>query len=254
MGKIYAMSDIHGYLEIMEENLKKVDLKNKENQLIFCGDYLGRGPESCQTLFRIKDLMETYPHQVITLKGNHETMFLEFMEVGHKDVWNIEWIGGDKGFSTLNSFISKASRDRINKLEKTIPNPIDLAYEISKIGKEDIKENHKDLIIWIKELPLYHEEENQIFVHAGIDEEAGDWWQHGTSEEVFVNKYPASFGKFYKDIIAGHIGTYSLKNDKNFHDIYWDGESHYYIDGTVEVSGKIPILVYDKKTGKYLYY
>lgn len=252
MGKIYAMSDIHGYLKIMEENLKRIDLDDKENQLIFCGDYIGYGPESCQTLYKIKNLMETYPSQVIALKGNHETMFLEFIEADDEDVWNIEWIGGDKGLSTLRTFISRTTIDKISDLKIQISNPINFAYKAAKVAKEYIKENHKDLIIWLKKLPLYHEGEKQIFVHAGIDEEAGDWWKHGTSEEVFVSKYPAIFGKFYKDIIAGHIGTYSLKNDKNFHDICWDGESHYYIDGSVEISGKIPLLIYDIEKEEYI--
>lgn len=230
MGKIYAMSDIHGYLKIMEENLKQINLGDKENQVIFCGDYIGNGPESCQVLYRIKDLMETYPQQIIALKGNHETMFLEFIEVDHKDVWNIEWIGGDRDLATLKTFISKTTRDKIRDLKKEISNPLDLAFELTKVSKEDIKENHAHLINWLKSLPLYHEEERQIFVHAGIDEEAEHWWKHVTSEEMFVSKYPATFGKFYKDIIAGHIGTCSLKSDKNFHDIYWDGQSHYYIE------------------------
>ena len=58
---------------------------------------------------------------------------------------------------------------------------------------------------------------------------------------------------FYKDIIAGHIGTYSLKADKNFHGVYWDGMSHYFIDGSVNISGVIPLLMYDLESNKYIY-
>lgn len=90
MGKIYAMSDIHGFLEIMEENLKIINFQNKSNKLVLCGDYVGYGPKSCQVLYRIKELMERHPQQVVALKGNHETMFLDFLEADHKDVWNIE--------------------------------------------------------------------------------------------------------------------------------------------------------------------
>ena len=55
---------------------------------------------------------------------------------------------------------------------------------------------YTELIKWIRNLPFYYETEKQIFVHAGIDEDAGDWWKVGTSEEVFVGKYPATFGHF----------------------------------------------------------
>lgn len=40
MAMIYAMSDIHGYYDLMVENLKLIDLEDKENKLIFCGDYI----------------------------------------------------------------------------------------------------------------------------------------------------------------------------------------------------------------------
>lgn len=253
MGRIYAMSDIHGYYDSMEKNLGKIDLENKENKLIFCGDYIGYGPESSKVLYRIKKLTENYSGQVAALKGNHETMFLEFLEAKENDVWNIEWIGADKDFSTINTFISEETKDKIYKIKLEHYNPIEVGFKISKLIKDDIKTNHKELINWLKSLPLYYEAEKQIFVHAGIDEEAGDWWQYGTPEEMFVMKYPPTFGKFYKDIIAGHVGTNSLKNEEGFSGVYWDGENHFYIDGTVVISGSIPLLIYDIDTGQYIY-
>ena len=36
-----------------------------------------------------------------------------------------------------------------------------------------------------------------------------------------------------------------------FHDIYYDGESHYYIDGTVIDGGYIPVLLVDTDEDKY---
>lgn len=253
MGKIYSMSDIHGHLDLMERNLEQIDLKNKDNILVFCGDYIGYGPESCRVLYRIKDLMEKHPKKVIALKGNHETMFLEFLSAGENDVWSIEWLGGDKDLSTTNTFISEETKNRIKIEHDNYKNPIDLYFEIANVVKDDIKTNHRELIKWLDKLPLYYETDTQIFVHAGIDEEAEDWWQHGTSEEMFVSKYPATFGKFYKDIIAGHVGTNSLKNEEGFYGVYWDSESHYYIDGTVIVSGNIPLLIYDNNRAEYIY-
>ena len=55
------------------------------------------------------------------------------------------------------------------------------------------------------------------------------------------------------DIIAGHIATSKISGDEDFHGVYYDGASHYYIDGTVVESGKIPVLAYDEKSGKYIY-
>jgi len=250
VGIIYAMSDIHGFYDIMQKNLDLINFSNEESKLILCGDYIDYGPDSCKVLYKIKDLINRYPSQVVAIKGNHETMFLDFLSAKENDIWNVEWLSTDKEFYTANTFITKSSEEEIKQL-KTDLGYHDYLFRAAKIIKKDILTNHAELIQWLKSLPLYYETETQIFVHAGIDEEAGEYWKYGTSNEYFVSKFPATFGKFYKDIIAGHIGTNELAKDNNYHDIYWDKQSHYYIDGTVQKSGSIPMLAYDTETKKY---
>lgn len=102
-------------------------------------------------------------------------------------------------------------------------------------------------IIFMQNLPLYHVEGNIIFVHAGIDEESGEEWEWESTDRDFLEKYPAETGHFDGEmiIVAGHVGTAVITNNYRFHDIYFDGESHYYIDGTVYESGIINVLMYD---------
>lgn len=105
-----------------------------------------------------------------------------------------------------------------------------------------------------KHTGAYYTEGNTIFVHAGIDEEAGDMWEWGTDDWTFTEKIPAQTGKFHcgdMKIVAGHVGTADISGDRNFHDIYFDGESHYYIDGTVLHRGIIPVIKVDIETDKY---
>ena len=45
-------------------------------------------------------------------------------------------------------------------------------------------------------LQLYHVEENTIFVHAGIDEDAGENWEWESSDRDFLEKFPAGLGRF----------------------------------------------------------
>lgn len=106
---------------------------------------------------------------------------------------------------------------------------------------------------WIAGLPRYYETDWQIFVHAGVDEEAGDLWRCGTEDSVFTGKFPPTTGTFEKDIIAGHVGTGSeyLADDPAFHEVFWDGESHYFLDGSSEFSHRIPLLRFDTDTGAY---
>lgn len=104
---------------------------------------------------------------------------------------------------------------------------------------------------WMRSLPFYYETDAQIFVHAGVDEEAGDLWKWGTEDACFCEKFPWDTGKFLKDVVAGHTGTRIIAGDPDFHEVYWDGESHYYLDGTVYVSHNIPVLKYDTKHQRY---
>ena len=124
---------------------------------------------------------------------------------------------------------------------------------ISREAVQMILSKHKELISWIRKMPSYFETEKQIFVHAGVDEEAGEYWMWGTSDSILLGKFPATKGKFYKTIVAGHVGTGTrdLADDRSYHDIYYDGESHYYIDGSVYKGGKLLLLAYDEETEKY---
>ena len=114
--------------------------------------------------------------------------------------------------------------------------------------------NEDKYIRWMEKLPRYYSAGKTIFVHAGIDEDAGDLWEWGTGEEIFVGKYPAEIGEIAdldKKVVAGHVGTAEISGNPNFHDIYYDGKSHYYIDGTVLKSGRIPVLMVDTKEDTY---
>ena len=98
----------------------------------------------------------------------------------------------------------------------------------------------KKYIRWMRSLRRFYNTGKQIYVHAGIDEEAEDLWECGTPDETFCEKGEATTGEFYMDIIAGHIGTSAISGKPDFHDVFYDGKSHYYIDGSVNISGCLP--------------
>ncbi len=216
-----------------------------------CGDYMDYGNDSCAVLYKVKGLAEAYPDKVVALMGNHEKMFLEFLSASDKDIWNTEWLGADRDFTTVNSFISQETKEAISTLQIQSAEQYSFLFRAARLIKSDIATNHATLIKWLRKLPFYYEAEEQIFVHSGIDEEAEEYWMYGTSKDCFVSKYPATFGTFYKDIIAGHVSTSSLAGNKSFHDVYWDGKSHYYIDGSANESGTVLLLRYD--TDKMVY-
>ncbi len=202
--KIYAISDIHGYIDELNAALTLVDLDESESILVFLGDYI-HGHDSYAVLDRVMSLQEEYgTDRIITLMGNHE----EAVDDG---------------------------RSKISEGD-----------DVERVVSDDLP-----YLKWIHKLKAYYKTDKQIFVHAGIDEEAEDWWESGTPDYKFYEKYPPETGKFYMDIIAGHTGTSTISGDPDFHGIYYDGESHYYIDGSVWKSREIPVLMYDSDTGKY---
>lgn len=46
--------------------------------------------------------------------------------------------------------------------------------DITPTGPYEIDDKYID---WLKRLPRYYKESNTIFVHAGIDEELGEYWE-----------------------------------------------------------------------------
>lgn len=122
-------------------------------------------------------------------------------------------------------------------------------------GIEDKKYSDKDdvYISWFETLPHYYIEGNTIFVHAGIEEETGENWEWETGEYVFTDKFPAETGYFStgQKIVAGHIYTSIIADNKRFDQIYYDGLSHYYIDGDVLTNGNILILMVNTDTDTY---
>lgn len=79
MVKIYAISDIHGYLDEFIDALNKIDLSDKQSRLILLGDYMDNGSQSFQVISKIIEFEKIYPKQIITLFGNHEEWFYDWL-------------------------------------------------------------------------------------------------------------------------------------------------------------------------------
>lgn len=247
---IYAISDIHGYYDKLIKVLSKVDLEC-DNRLIFLGDYIDYGKDSFKVLDHIHNLEKRYgKEKVIVLRGNHEDAFItwinEYKVMNTSRMRDVlmynDWFRNEleTGAKTFRTFVTPQEMDRLNEMAQT-----GSSYEINFTAVKLLLSKHKALISWLSRLPCYYETDKCIFVHAGIDEEADDLWAVGTLKEMFLYKYPPSVGSFYKYIIAGHIGTDNekLANDPLFHDIFYDGQSHIYIDGSVyKEGGKINLL------------
>ncbi len=252
---IYAMSDIHGCLEALEEKMKLVDL-SQDNRIIFLGDYIDYGHDSGGVLRYLYDLWQKMgSEKVIMLKGNHEAMLLEWIDEFKKPVTSMmeamaydSWLKTDSehGYNAFKTLVTDEQFEHIRETERK--------SSFAALNHEAVNmviETNGEIINWIRSMESFYETDTQIFVHAGVDEEAGEYWKWGTDDNIFLWKFPASLGRFCKTVIAGHVGTGSIARDSSFHDIFHDGISHYYIDGSVYKHGKLLLLGYDEGTEKY---
>src|SRR5882757_203976 len=81
--RIYAISDIHGCADLLEQMFTVIDrdLSNAGTMRaihVFLGDYIDRGPESRQTIDLLIDRSRRY--ETIFLKGNHEAFLFDVLK------------------------------------------------------------------------------------------------------------------------------------------------------------------------------
>lgn len=84
---IYAIGDIHGQLGKLDGLLSRLPIE-PDDEMVFLGDYVDRGPDSRGVIDR---LIELGGQCACTfLRGNHDDMFLDFLQccrVYDRSVW-----------------------------------------------------------------------------------------------------------------------------------------------------------------------
>jgi serine/threonine protein phosphatase 1 len=186
MNKTYVIGDIHGCSQALADLLKIMEPIHQDDTVIFIGDYIDRGPDSKGVVDIILNLRKKHG-KTITLMGNHEFMFVNALkDIGVSDFLAM---GGD---ATLNSY--GIALDSLQDIHTKIPG---------------------EHLIFFQELLLYWEDQNNIYVHAGLQpgvhltQQSMDWllW----AREDFIN-LTYNFGK---KVIFGHTPFDKPKTDDN---------------------------------------
>lgn len=81
--RIYAIGDIHGHVDLLGQLLARIDADIKRRPvarplIVTVGDYIDRGPASRETIDLL--LAHRRTHEIVCLKGNHETYVFEFVK------------------------------------------------------------------------------------------------------------------------------------------------------------------------------
>ncbi len=173
--KIFVIGDIHGERQKAVSFIETLPFASQD-LVIFLGDYIDRGHDSRGMIdylikFRKKHL------NTIFLKGNHEDMFLSFIDNAFSE--EVYFYNG--GEATLRSY--------------------DIPSSEYQYAKRYIPYEHLE---FLNKLPLYYETKDYIFVHAGL--RPGIPLQEQDPEDLLWIRYEFIYSDFNfgKRVIFGH--------------------------------------------------
>ncbi len=156
-GRLLAVGDIHGCRELLEQLMEKVG-PTQDDQVVFLGDYIDRGPDSAGVIDDLIDFGARFPRTVF-LKGNHEAMFLDYL--ADRDPLSFLINGGE---NTLESYggedaVPCAHRDFLAALRTSFATE-DFVFVHAGLRPEvPLEEQSEHDLIWIR----------GEFLHSGYD-------------------------------------------------------------------------------------
>ena len=154
---IYAVGDIHGHLDKLEEAHALIEADRaregaSDAPLVHVGDLVDRGPDSAGVVEYMQKLSEA-DSRVVVLRGNHDQFYIDFLTRDLETLrnngtlrWTDSLIGGRQ---TLASY-------GVQKWTKSAAH---------RAAQELVPQHHIDFMVG---LPFTHEAGECLFVHAGI--------------------------------------------------------------------------------------
>ncbi len=145
---IYAIGDIHGCLGPLRELMGLLPLKD-EDELVFLGDYVDRGPNSKGV---VDYLLDHRKPGWKFLKGNHEQLMLDWLSAP-ESLSDSTWLLNG-GLQTIQSYVPKKDLDEIR------------GEGARQLLRSAIPPRHME---FFNSLALCHETPDAFFCHAGVD-------------------------------------------------------------------------------------
>jgi serine/threonine protein phosphatase 1 len=206
-----AVSDIHGEGRRLVQVLAKAEYDPNHDKLFLLGDYIDRGSDVKFTVDLVRQLVKD---GAVALKGNHDAMPGEVSRC--KDGLSCS---GD-----LSWWVHRNGGDATYRSYEGIP--------------------PQDVIDWLDSLPIYHEEDDVILVHAGFvpgipvseQPEGNLLW----IRDEFYNYYNGP-----KTVVFGHTPTYYLHSMGDNQFVPWHSNHCVGIDTGAAYGGPLTLVDID---------
>jgi serine/threonine protein phosphatase 1 len=183
--RVFAIGDIHGCAVELQTLLTEI-APRPQDTLVFLGDYVDRGPDSRGVIELVLGCRSLC--KVVALKGNHEVMFLDFLQRPESPGAGLFILNG--GGATLGS------------------------YEVDG-GGFDIPEDH---IQFLTGLQTTYQTDSHFFVHAGVPERPLNTIDVDADQETLIwvrEAFLNSSFKWEKIVVHGHTPVDEVESKAN---------------------------------------
>jgi serine/threonine protein phosphatase 1 len=192
---LFVISDIHGQISMLKELLVHWD--PKKEILVIAGDMVDRGEDPYETVNVIHHLKKLYPRNVIVLKGNHEELFLRWLD---SPVKNANLYPRAGGVPTVDSFLKRLKKTK------------DISSD--ELMAKAIKKEFSRTISFLRNLPLYFERGKYVVVHAGVHLSDKENWKDSQDDMLWIRD------DFYGENVPNNTDKIFIFGHTPTHDIY----------------------------------
>src|SRR5512139_1522044 len=203
MGRTIAVGDVHGEIDHLDRLLGRLPRLGADDTIVFLGDFVDRGPKSAEVVARVREVERTSEAKVVSLRGNHEDAWLQVVDKG----W-IEFV-----LPRVNGCLEalRSFRGEQPATEDDVPT----ADEMKALFDGSFLP--KDVVEWMRGLPVFYEDEHAIYVHAGLVAKGGRF-QHPSETEPKRALLWTRSREFFADyrgklVVVGHTATKLLPTE-----------------------------------------
>ncbi len=184
MPKQWVIPDIHGCSRSLKALIENQIVPSLDDQLLFLGDFVDRGPDSKGVLDYVIWL-QAKGHNIVALKGNHEEFFVKSWD---EERTRKKFLIFRQANQSKNQWVKHGGKETLESF-----------------GTDSLADISEHYIDWMRNLKLFHKTGNFILVHAGlnfnIEDPFSDEWSMLWLKDYKI--IPKKIG--FRRLIHGHV-------------------------------------------------